>query len=56
MTDLLRALAEPQLIWVLIPLAAIIGSFVHKGLKMHYEHKERMARLEFGEETEADFE
>ncbi len=54
MIDLLRSFADPSVIWVLIPLVAIIGSFVHKGLKLHYEHKERMARIEYGEYVEQE--
>ena len=54
MSDLFSALANPAVIWVLIPLIAIIGSFVYKGLKLHYEHKERMAKIEFGEDPDED--
>ena len=54
MTDFMKALAHPGLIWVLIPIAAIIGSFVIKGLKMHYAHKERMAKIEMGIEEHED--
>ena len=50
MADFLRAIASPTMIWVLIPIAAIVGSFVYKGMKLHYEHKERMAKIENGKE------
>ena len=50
--DVIKSLMNPALIWVLIPLAAIIGSFIYKGLKLHYEHKERMARIEMGMEPD----
>ena len=50
MADLLHSFANPAVIWVIIPVVAIIASFVHKGLKLHYEHKERMARIEYGDE------
>lgn len=50
MIDLLRSFANPAVIWVFIPIVAIICSFIHKGQKLHYEHKERMARIEFGDE------
>lgn len=52
MSDFFHTFFHPGVIWVLIPIVAIICSFVHKGLKMHYEHKERMARIEFGLEPE----
>lgn len=48
MSDALSALMNPALIWVLIPLAAIICVQVNKGLKAQYEHKERMAKIENG--------
>ena len=48
MQDIFRALMNPAIIWVLIPLAAIIGAFVNKGLKARYEHEERMAKIENG--------
>lgn len=52
MADLLHSLVNPAVIWILIPVTAIIGSFVHKGMKVHYEHLERMARIETGEMVE----
>lgn len=55
MSDLFHALANPAVIWVLIPIIAIIASFVIKGQKLHYEHKERMAKIEFGHEPEEEF-
>jgi len=54
MQDVLRSLMSPQVIWVLIPLAAIIGVAVNKGLKSHYAHKERLARIEAGLEEEGE--
>ena len=48
MTEILKSLMNPGVIWVLIPLAAIIGAMVNKGLKAHYNHQERMAKIENG--------
>ena len=56
MTDFIKALANPALIWILIPIVAIIGSFAVKGLKMHYAHKERMAKIEMGMEVDEEIE
>ena len=48
MTEILKSSMNPGVIWVLIPLAAIIGAMVNKGLKAHYNHQERMAKIENG--------
>ena len=48
MSDFLNGLMDPTIIWVVIPVVAIIGYFVSKGLKAHYAHQERMARIESG--------
>ena len=54
MSEMIKAIASPTMIWVLIPIVAIIGSFVYKGLKLHYAHKERMAKIELGIEPDDD--
>lgn len=48
MMDVLARLIDPAVIWVTIPLAAIILAFARKMLHNHYEHRERMAKIEAG--------
>ena len=53
MTDIFKSLMNPATIWVLIPLVAIIGAMINKGLKAHYIHEERMAKIENGIDPDA---
>ncbi len=46
--EVLEKLINPAVIWVTIPLAAIILTFARKMLRNHYEHQERMAKIEAG--------
>jgi len=48
MNDVLKSIMEPQNLVFLIPIVAILGYAVNKGLKSHYEHQERMAKIENG--------
>ncbi len=48
MSELLRIVFNPASLALMIPLAAVIGSFIIKGQKLHYEHQERLARIEMG--------
>ncbi|MEE9371708.1 MAG: hypothetical protein V3V00_01515 [Saprospiraceae bacterium] len=54
MYDSLKTLLQPEVVWVLIPLVAIIGAFVNKGLKANYKHKERLAKIEAGINPDLD--
>lgn len=44
----LEKLLDPEIIWALIPIVAIIGYFVNKVLKSHYAHVERLEKIRSG--------
>ena len=46
--EILEKLIDPRVIWVTIPLAAIFLAFARKMLSRHYDHQERMAKIEAG--------
>ncbi len=46
--EALEKLMDPGIIWVLIPVVAIIGYYVNKGLKNHYAHVERKEKIRMG--------
>ena len=46
--DILEKLLDPAVLIFLIPVVAIIGVSGRKMLRIHYEHQERMARIEAG--------
>ncbi len=48
MEEALKAIARPEVAVFLIPIVAILGFAVNKGLKSNYKHKERMAKIENG--------
>lgn len=50
-------LLRPDVIWVLIPIVAILGGIGHKIVKLVIAHRERMAMIEQGihpDEVEAE--
>lgn len=54
MNDFFNALFDPRVVWILIPVVAIAGSLTLKGMKAHYAHKERIAKIEAGLEPDED--
>ena len=46
--EVLEKLIDPSVIWVTIPLVAIVLAFARKMLNRHYDHQERMAKIEAG--------
>ena len=44
----LERLMDPEIIWVVIPVVAMIGYFINKGLKNHYAHSERLEKIRAG--------
>jgi hypothetical protein len=47
-------LLSPGVVWVLIPVLAIVGVFAKQMLNRYFDHKERMARIEAGLDTDVD--
>ena len=47
-------LLSPGVVWVLIPVLAIVGVFAKQMLNRYFDHKERMARIEAGMDTDVD--
>lgn len=45
---------QPGVLALLIPIVAILGVAVNKGLKAHYAHQERMAKIENGLDPNAE--
>jgi len=41
-------LLSPGVVWVLIPVLAIVGVFAKQMLNRYFDHKERMAKIEAG--------
>jgi hypothetical protein len=41
-------LLDPGVLALLIPLTAVAGAFINKGLKEYYAHIERLAKIEQG--------
>ena len=41
-------LLSPGVVWVLIPVLAIVGVFAKQMLNRYFDHQERMARIEAG--------
>lgn len=54
MTELFNSIFDPRVVWILIPVVAIAGGFTIKGMKAHYAHKERIAKIEAGLEPDED--
>jgi len=46
MKDLFTFLSDPAHLVFMIPIVAILGVAINKGLKNYYAHKERMAGLD----------
>lgn len=54
MSDLLQSMMNPGVLALLIPIVAILGFAINKGLKAHYAHQERMAKIENGLDPNTD--
>ena len=56
--EFLRELLNPAVVWVVIPVVAIVMSIGKSMLSRHYDHQERMAEIEAGliqaDESEED--
>lgn len=48
MEEIVKAIARPEVAVFLIPIVAIAGYAINKGMKSNHEHKERMAKIENG--------
>lgn len=46
--EFLEKLLDPGIIWAVIPVVAVVGYFVTKGLKNHYAHVERIEKIRSG--------
>ena len=46
--EFLKGLLDPAVVWVVIPVVAIVMSIGSKMLNRHYDHQERMAEIEAG--------
>jgi len=47
-------LLSPGVVWVLIPVLAIVGVFAKQMLNRYFDHQERMARMEAGMDPDVD--
>jgi hypothetical protein len=47
-------LLSPGVVWVLIPVLAIVGVFAKQMLNRYFDHKERMAKIEAGMDADVD--
>ncbi|MCH8142601.1 MAG: hypothetical protein IH908_13500 [Proteobacteria bacterium] len=52
--EIVEKLLDPAVLIFLIPVVAILGVSVRKILRLHYDHQERMARIEAGYDPEED--
>lgn len=52
--EFLKQLLSPGVVWIVIPVVAIVMSIGSKMLKVHYDHQERMAEIEAGIMREDD--
>lgn len=48
MAAFFEKLLSPGVVWVLIPVLAIVGVFAKQMLNRYFDHKERMAKIEAG--------
>ncbi len=46
--EIIEKLLNPAVLIFLIPVVAILGVSIRKILRLHYDHQERMARIEAG--------
>jgi len=46
MKDILNFLSDPAHLVFLIPIVAILGYAINRGLSNYYQHKERMIEME----------
>ena len=47
-------LLSPGVVWVLIPVLAIVGAFAKQMLNRYFDHQERMAKIEAGMDPDLD--
>ncbi len=52
--EIVEKLLDPAVLIFLIPVVAILGVSVRKILRLHYDHQERMAKIEAGYDPEED--
>ncbi len=52
--EFIKQLLNPEVVWIIIPVVAIVMSIGSKMLNRHYEHQERMAEIEAGLMREED--
>ena len=48
MAAFFEKLLSPDVVWVLIPVLAIVGVFAKQMLNRYFDHQERMAKIEAG--------
>ena len=51
--DWITLLLSPRVVWVLIPIVAIIGTFSVLGVKVYFRHVERMEKIRNGIDPDA---
>lgn len=44
----MEKLLQPDVVWVVIPVIAIVAVVARKVVQRYFEHKERMAKIEAG--------
>ena len=54
MAAFFERLLSPEVVWVLIPVLAIVGVFAKQMLNRYFDHQERMARIEAGMDPDVD--
>ena len=54
MAAFFEKLLSPAVVWVLIPVLAIVGVFAKQMLNRYFDHQERMAKIEAGMNPDAD--
>ncbi len=51
--DTLAQILRPEVLGVMIPIVTVISVFTVIGLKSHYKHKERLAKIQAGMDPDA---
>ena len=51
--DILEKLLQPSVVWVVIPVIAILGGVGKSVANRYFEHQERMAKIEAGMDPDA---
>ncbi|MFK7912509.1 MAG: hypothetical protein AB8B93_01230 [Pseudomonadales bacterium] len=54
MESFLEKLLQPEVVWVVIPVIAILAVVGRKLAQRYFEHKERMAKIEAGIDPDAN--